>query len=97
MTQFADKCRSCRLDYGQFNVGDGPAAFLTLIIGAVIVGLALWLDAAWRPPLWVHAILWLPLTAGSVVWGLRAAKAWLIDAEFRRKAVEAQAKDLRSE
>ncbi|EQB01382.1 hypothetical protein V475_16645 [Sphingobium baderi LL03] len=28
--RFAPSCRPCGLDYGQFNVGDGPAAFLTL-------------------------------------------------------------------
>ncbi|PZU63894.1 MAG: hypothetical protein DI554_09330 [Sphingobium sp.] len=39
--RFASACRQCGLDYGQYNVGDGPAAFLTLIIGAVMVALAL--------------------------------------------------------
>ena len=31
------KVRRLRLDYSRFNVGDGPAAFLTLIIGAITV------------------------------------------------------------
>lgn len=97
LTNFADSCRNCGLNFAGFNVGDGPAAFLTLIIGAVIVGLALWLDAAMRPPLWVHAVLWLPLTAAAVIYGLRAAKAWLLGAEFHRHAAEAQAKDVKSE
>ncbi|MFM5906890.1 MAG: DUF983 domain-containing protein [Novosphingobium sp.] len=96
-TNFADKCRKCGLDFAGFNVGDGPAAFLTLIIGALVVGLALWLDAALRPPLWVHAIVWIPFTAGSVIFGLRACKAWLLGAEYHRHAAEAQAKDVRSE
>jgi hypothetical protein len=39
--EFAPRCRACALDFGQFNVGDGPAAFLTLIIGALVTGLAL--------------------------------------------------------
>jgi uncharacterized protein (DUF983 family) len=94
VAQFAPKCRSCGLDYGQFNVGDGPAAFLTLIIGALITGLALWLELAVQPPFWVHILLWVPITAGAVVWGLRAGKAALLAAEFQRKAGEAGAKDL---
>lgn len=97
LTNFAETCRNCGLNFAGFNVGDGPAAFLTLIIGAVIVALALWLDAAVRPPLWVHAILWLPLTGGAVIMGLRGAKAWLLGAEYRRKAVEAQGKDVKGE
>src|SRR3546814_7582127 len=64
-------CRACGLDLSNFNVGDGPAAFLTLIIGAVITALALLVDAAFRPPLWVHALLWVPLTAAAVVGSLR--------------------------
>ena len=38
VAQFAPKCRACGLDFSTFNVGDGPAAFLTLIIGALVVG-----------------------------------------------------------
>ncbi|MCW1403924.1 DUF983 domain-containing protein [Novosphingobium sp. MW5] len=97
LTNFAETCRNCGLNFAGFNVGDGPAAFLTLIIGALIVGLALWFDAAVRPPLWLHAVLWIPLTAGAVIFGLRAAKAWLLDAEYRRKAAEVRNEDVRSE
>lgn len=94
VAQFAAECRVCRLNFSQFNVGDGPAAFLTLIIGALIVGLALWLELTWHPPFWVHAVLWVPLTAVAVVWGLRAAKAALLSAEFNRNAREAGGGDV---
>lgn len=87
--RFADRCRVCRLDFTQFNVGDGPAAFLTLVIGAVVTGLAIWLQLAVEPPFWIHVILWVPLTAAAVVGGLRATKAWLLQAEYRRSAREA--------
>ena len=92
--RFADKCSACGLDYGQFNVGDGPAAFLTLIIGALITGLALWLQASLHPPFWVHVILWVPLTAGAVVYGLRIAKSALLHSEVTRDAREAGSRDL---
>ncbi|WP_295639396.1 DUF983 domain-containing protein [Novosphingobium sp.] len=89
---FAPKCRACGLDFLHFNVGDGPAAFLTLIIGAVIVILALVVDSAFQPPIWVHALLWIPLTALLVVGGLRGCKAWLLISEYRRNAGEGQVK-----
>lgn len=92
-TKFAARCRACGLDYSTFNVGDGPAAFLTLIIGALITGLALWLELAWHPPFWIHVVLWVPLTAAAVVWGLRAGKAALLAAEFQRRAGEGRRKD----
>jgi uncharacterized protein (DUF983 family) len=89
VVKFAPRCSACRLDYERFNVGDGPAAFLTLIIGALITGLAIWLDAAVRPPFWVHILLWVPLTIGAVLGGLRVSKALLLIAEYRNKAGEA--------
>ncbi|MCT2398286.1 DUF983 domain-containing protein [Novosphingobium mangrovi (ex Huang et al. 2023)] len=91
--QFAPRCRACGLDYTQFNVGDGPAAFLTLIVGAVIAILAIWVQLSFEPPFWVHAVLWIPLTTAMVIGGLRIAKAWLLGAEYRRRAGEGRLKD----
>jgi uncharacterized protein (DUF983 family) len=71
-----------------FNVGDGPAAFLTMIIGAVVVILAVWLQLSVGPPWWVHVLLWVPLTTLGVVLGLRLAKAALLQSEFRNRAGE---------
>ncbi|WP_374405958.1 DUF983 domain-containing protein [Pelagerythrobacter sp.] len=87
--QFAERCRSCGLDYAKFNVGDGPAAFLTLLIGAFVTGLAIWLELTVRPPMWVHALIWVPVTAAAVVFGLRIAKAALLASEYRNGAKEA--------
>jgi uncharacterized protein (DUF983 family) len=86
--KFAPRCRTCGLDFAAFNVGDGPAAFLTLIVGALITGLALWLQVAVHPPFWVHILLWVPITTLAVIWGLRAGKAALLAAEYQRKAGE---------
>ena len=93
MTQFAEKCSSCGLNYTKFNVGDGPAAFLTLIIGALVVVLAITLELTWHPPFWVHVVLWVPFTAGAVIWGLRAGKSALLASEFQRDAGEGRLKD----
>lgn len=89
VTRFAPRCRACGLDYSRFNVGDGPAAFLTLIVGGVIVGLALWLELSVSPPFWLHALLWIPLTVALVMGGLRVAKAALLASEYRNRAGEA--------
>ena len=87
-TKFADKCRACGLDYSRFNVDDGPAAFLTMIIGALVLGAALILEFGANPPFWVHVILWVPLTAAAVIFGLRFAKALLLILEYRHDARE---------
>jgi uncharacterized protein (DUF983 family) len=88
LTAFATRCRVCGLDFSKFNVGDGPAAFLTLIVGALIVILALWLQLSAEPPWWVHALLWVPLTTAGVIGGLRVSKAALLYSEYRNRAGE---------
>ncbi len=86
--RFADKCRACALDFSQYNVGDGPAAFLTLVVGALVMALAVTVELTVRPPLLVHALLWIPVTIGAVMGGLRIAKAALLIAEHRRDGRE---------
>lgn len=86
--RFSARCRVCDLDYGQFNVGDGPAAFLTLIVGAVMVAMALTVELKLHPPLWVHLMLWTPLTIAMVVASLRIAKGALLTLEYRNAARE---------
>jgi uncharacterized protein (DUF983 family) len=86
--RFADHCRICGLNLAAFNVGDGPAAFLTMIVGGVVVILAVSLQLAVGPPWWVHVLLWVPLTIASVVLGLRVAKAALLQSEFRNRTGE---------
>ena len=85
---FAPTCRACGLDFGAFNVGDGPAAFLIFIVGGVITGLAIALELSAEPPFWVHILLWFPLTVILVVGLLRIAKALLLALEYRHRARE---------
>jgi len=85
--KFAHRCRGCGLDYDSFNVGDGPAAFLILIIGAIVVVAALTLDAAAEPPWWVH-LVWIPVAAALTIGGLRFAKGWLLALEYKHRARE---------
>lgn len=94
IARFAPKCASCDLDYDGFNVGDGPAAFLTLGVGALIIVLAILLDIAARPPFWVHALVWVPVTAALTILSLRVAKGMLLIAEYRQSAKEAGREDL---
>ena len=88
IASFAPKCRACGLDFQAFNVGDGPAAFLILIVGGVVTALAIALELAAEPPFWVHILLWLPLTLAMVVGLLRLAKALLLALEYRHRARE---------
>lgn len=86
--RFADRCGACGLDFVAFNVGDGPAAFLILILGGIITAAAIILELSVGPPVWVHIVLWLPLTMLAVIGSLRVSKAVLLALEYRNAARE---------
>ena len=94
---FEPRCRACQLDFSAFNVGDGPAAFLTLGVGALITILAVTLELAAEPPFIVHALLWIPLTLLAVVGSLRFAKAWLLAMEWSGRHAPGMAEDCRTQ
>lgn len=92
--RFAENCSACGLDFTRFNVGDGPAAFLTLIVGTLVTVLAIWVQLRFEPAFWVHILLWVPLTAILTLGGLRIAKAALLASEYRNKARETGSREL---
>ena len=85
--RFASNCRACGLDFDSFNVGDGPAAFLILIVGAILTALAVVTDLKLSPPWWVH-LVWIPVGLALTLAGLRLAKAGLIAQEYLHRARE---------
>ncbi len=78
-------CAGCGLDFAAFNVGDGPAAFLILIVGAVLTAGAIAVELAFEAAFWVH-LIWLPLGLLLTVGGLRIGKALLVGQEYRHRA-----------
>lgn len=85
--RFAPRCAGCGLDLDGFNVGDGPAAFLILIVGAILTVAAVVVDQAFSPPWWAQ-LVWIPAGLALTVGGLRIAKAWLVGQEYRHRARE---------
>jgi uncharacterized protein (DUF983 family) len=83
-------CDVCGLDYAFTDVGDGAAIFIIMIAGAIVVTCALIVEVKYEPPLWVHAVLWLPLILATTLWPLRAMKSLLIALQFHHKAAEGQ-------
>ena len=89
----APRCRVCGLDYSFADSGDGPAAFVILIIGFIVVGLALWMEVNYSPPLWVHFTLWVPLAIILSLLAIRSIKGILINLQFRNKASQGRLDD----
>ncbi|MBM3597107.1 MAG: DUF983 domain-containing protein [Alphaproteobacteria bacterium] len=86
MLTVAGTCTVCGLALHRHDSGDGPAVFVILVLGGIVVGLALWLEARLAPPVWLHAVLWPPIILGGAIAMLRLLKALLIALQFRHRA-----------
>lgn len=86
--KLAPSCRACGLDYKFADSGDGPAVFVILIAGFLIVGALLWTEITYEPPFWVHLVIFLPLTLVVCLGMLRPLKGVMIALQFRNKAEE---------
>ncbi|WP_306141346.1 DUF983 domain-containing protein [Roseibium sp. MMSF_3412] len=81
-------CAACGLDYSFADSGDGPAVFVIMLVGFVIVGLVLFVELSFQPPIWLHLLLWLPLTVILAASVLRPLKGLMIALQFRHEAKE---------
>jgi len=85
------RCEVCGLDYAFADAGDGPAVFVVFLAGAIVVGCALVVEIVYEPPLWLHALLWLPLILVTTLGPLRPMKGLMIALQYHHKAAEGQA------
>jgi uncharacterized protein (DUF983 family) len=81
----AERCGRCGLPLSRHDAGDGPAVFVILILGFLVVGLAILVEATLKPPLWVHAIVWPPFILIVAIAMLRPLKATLLALQYRHR------------
>jgi uncharacterized protein (DUF983 family) len=84
----APRCNVCGLDYGFAEAGDGPAVFVILVTGFIVVGAALFVEMAYAPPYWLHAVIWGPLAILLPLLLLRSFKGVLVALQYKHKAEE---------
>jgi uncharacterized protein (DUF983 family) len=82
----APACGNCGLDYAFIDTGDGPAIFIIMLAGGIVVACALVVEVKYQPPYWLHAVLWLPLILATTLLPLRSMKSLLIALQFHHKA-----------
>jgi uncharacterized protein (DUF983 family) len=81
-------CERCGLDFGFADAGDGPAVFVILLGGALVVAAALITEVVYQPPYWLHALLWLPLILLVTLLPLRPLKGLMIALQYHHRAQE---------
>ncbi|KQT57667.1 hypothetical protein ASG52_23215 [Methylobacterium sp. Leaf456] len=79
-------CEICGQDFSRFDSADGPAFFVMSITGFVVAGTALWLEFAYEPPIWVHALVAGTLAVGLSLGLVRPLKGVLTAVQFANKA-----------
>lgn len=86
----APACDHCGYDLAKADSGDGPAVFVILIAGFLCAFAMLFVEMAYKPPIWVHLVVFLPLTLAVCIGLLRPLKGALLAAQFANKASEAR-------
>jgi uncharacterized protein (DUF983 family) len=81
-------CEACGLDLRFADSGDGPAVFIMLIAGFIVVGGVLFVEVSYEPRWWVHALLWPPIVIGLCLGMLRPLKGLMIALQYANKAEE---------
>ncbi|EDP66499.1 hypothetical protein BAL199_15598 [alpha proteobacterium BAL199] len=78
-------CESCGAALSEHDTGDGPAVFVIFILGAAVVPLALAVEAAFGPPMWLHAVLWSAVILGGTLALLRRLKGVMVALHYRHR------------
>jgi uncharacterized protein (DUF983 family) len=89
----ADHCEACGLDMRGLEAADGPAFFAMSAVGIVVAFAALFFEVAFKPPIWVHMILWFPLAIVLCLALLRPIKGVIVAQQHRSRAAEVRNDD----
>ena len=79
-------CEACGLDYSFADAGDGPAVFVILLAGFIVLGAALVGEIIYDPPMWLLLVIFLPLTVIVCIGLLRPTKGLLVALQHRHRA-----------
>jgi len=72
-------CPACNLALDPFRADDAPAYFTIFAVGHIVIPLVLVMERYFRePPLWVHALIWLPFSVLLALWLLPRIKGAVI-------------------
>ena len=82
------ECPVCGLAFAGSDTGDAGAVGVIMVLGAIVIIMAFWVEFHFSPPLWVHAVLWPLVTLPLAVLIMRPVKAALVAGQFRHRPAE---------
>jgi uncharacterized protein (DUF983 family) len=74
----ADACPACGEELHHHRADDFPAYLVIVVVGHIVVALTLVVEAAFAPPLWLHALIWLPLTTAMALALIQPVKGLVV-------------------
>lgn len=77
-----DTCPSCGEELHHHRADDAPPYFTMLITGHIVVGLLLSVETAYKPPLWLHAVIWPAMIVAMSLWLLPRIKGALVGVQW---------------
>lgn len=83
-TRVQDTCADCGEALHHQRADDAPPYFTMMIVGHVVIPALLMMERSVRPPLWLHAALWLPLAVGLSLWLLPKVKGAVVGLQWSR-------------
>lgn len=88
-------CSGCGLELHHQRADDAPPYLTMFVVGHIIVPLMLVVEKLWQPELWIHFVLWLPLTLLLSLWLLPRIKGAVIGLQwaFRMHGFDSMEKD----
>ena len=69
-----DHCEKCGEPFRHHRADDFPAYLTIFIVGHLVLPFAMFVEIAYAPSYWLHAIIWTPLIIGLSLGLLQAIK-----------------------
>jgi uncharacterized protein (DUF983 family) len=86
--KIADRCPECGLGLEGHDTGDGAVVPAMLLIGALVVGMAAYVEFTFTPPLWFHGVVWVPVIIGLTMMILQPLKGISIAMQYKYRSTE---------
>ena len=74
----ADSCAACGEALHYHRADDFPAYLVIILVGHLVVPLTLYVELAYAPPYWLHALIWGPLVLGLSIGLLQPLKGMIV-------------------
>ncbi|CAN5764452.1 DUF983 domain-containing protein [soil metagenome] len=79
----ADSCSACGEPFHHHRADDFPAYLVIILVGHLVVPLTLYVELAYAPAYWLHAVIWGPLVLGLSIALLQPLKGMIVALQWQ--------------